>query len=282
MAVSRALEKSARDFNMKYECDFDFATFEARVEEFTFLRPNNGWVEVYKLMFDRVYKETLEKAAVGAVKNLDGEAMLDDFEYTLIRPFVNESEIEIKHKHYVGMDRLSRLEYLDRLTKESPKNSVELYAEKYKRGELTLRQMRSAAHESTDREQYVELAGYVQALEDVNKNRSVMWRALHPFKNSAEKRDAAFMKQMIVDGAGGDALYGEIAAEAYETFDGHLRANENLAARTVHAKEEMNRLQKMSDVMRESLRIDCFDKELQTEKSQRVEQYKAPMRERQV
>jgi hypothetical protein len=51
MSVSRALEKSAKAFNTKYAYNFDFATFELRIEEFTFLRPNGGWIDVYKTMF---------------------------------------------------------------------------------------------------------------------------------------------------------------------------------------------------------------------------------------
>ena len=86
MSVSQALENSAMAFNTKYACNFNFATFEARVEEFTFLRPNGGWVDVYKTTLDRMYKKSLDGAAMGAVDNLNGEAMLDDFEYTLIRP----------------------------------------------------------------------------------------------------------------------------------------------------------------------------------------------------
>ena len=86
------------------------------IEEFTFLRPNNGWLDVYKMMFEKMYKKALEGAALGNADGLDGEAMLDDFEYTLMRPYAKENESEIKHKPYVGMDRIARLEYLDSLT----------------------------------------------------------------------------------------------------------------------------------------------------------------------
>ena len=61
MSVSKALENSARNFSDKYACQFDFATFESRVEELTFLRPNGGWIDVYKMMFENVYKNSLER-----------------------------------------------------------------------------------------------------------------------------------------------------------------------------------------------------------------------------
>ena len=207
------------------------------------------------MTFDQMYKKTLELVSEGAVVNLDAEAMLDDFEYTLIRPYVNETEIEIKHKPYVGMDRIARLEYLNQITKEAPKNPVELYEEKYKRGELSLKQMRLAAvADKPARESYIEIAGYVQALEHANKSRSLLWRTFHPFKNSAEKRDLALMKKMFAKESRGDeSFYSEIAAAACETFDGHQTANANLEKSMVCAMEELKRKQKMNAAMQEAL-----------------------------
>ena len=282
MAVSKALENSATAFNVKYACNFDFATFESRVEEFTFLRPNSGWIDVYKMTLDRMYTQALESATKEGGMNLNGEAMLDDFEYTLIRPYVKECKPDIKHKPYVGMDRLVRLEYLDQLTKDTPSNPVDLYTEKYKNGELSIKHMRSAlGAEATHRSQYVEIAGYVQALENVNKSRSLIWRAFHPFKNSTEKREAALMKRTLVEGRrDGEAFYNEIAEAAYKPFDGHQRASETLAQHMLHAKEELNREQKMNDIIRESLRVEIFEKE--EERAPRVEPYNSPVREKQI
>ena len=284
MSVSQALENSAMAFNTKYACNFNFATFEARVEEFTFLRVIGGWVDVYKMTFDRVYKKALESASVGKLYNLNGETMLDDFEYTLIRPYANEFNHDIKHKPYVGMDRITRLEYLDKLTKEAPQNPVELYSEKYKNGELTLKQMKSTKDfKDAEREQCIEIAGYVQALENVNKSRSTIWRALHPFKDNAEKRDAEMMKKSLIEKVcGGEDVYREFAEAACRTFDGHRKANENLSASIVRAKEEMNRLQKINDVRREALHIDSFDKEPKGEVSPRVDQNITPTQKKRI
>ena len=76
MPISHALEKSAKSFCLKYSCVFSFAAFDYRVEEFTFLRPNGGWIEAYMTTFDELYKMALVGAASGTVENLDGEAML--------------------------------------------------------------------------------------------------------------------------------------------------------------------------------------------------------------
>ena len=260
MAVSVALEQSARAFCEKYTCKFDFTTFESSVEEFSFLSPVNGWSKVYKMMFERMYKQALEVAFKASNVNLNGEEMLDDFEYTLIRPYVNEGEKEIKHNPYVGMDRLSRLDFLCRITRESPKNLVELYAEKYKNRTLTIRQMRSESlSENSERERYIEIAGYVQALDRINQGRSLLWRAVHPFKNRAEKKAVERMKQLLVEKTDGEKRYDEILASACEPFCGHQRINANLEQCVIHAKEEMSRMQQMNDVMIKSLHAEVFE-----------------------
>ena len=261
MSVSKALENSAKAFNAKYACSFDFVTFESRVEEFTFFRPNGGWIDVYKVMFEQMYAQALEAVAEGMTADLDSEAMLDDFEYTLIRPYVSEGENEIKHKPYAGLDRIARLEYLERLTKKAPSSPVALYIDRYKRGVLTLRQMRSAAlSEQAANERCVEIAGYILALECVNDRRSFAWRVLHPFKCNAEKRDAALLKSFFLRTVkGGEKFYNEIATEAYETFEGHKRMSARLLTNRTHAMEDLARKQKINDAMRENSRLEIFD-----------------------
>ena len=54
---------------------------------------------------------------------------------------------------------------------------------------------------------------------------------------------------------GGEKLYTEATAAAYETFDGYQRVNARLEERMIHARKELNIKRKMNDVMRESLRM---------------------------
>ena len=200
MPISMALEVSAIVFNNKYASNFDFQAFESKVEEFTFFRPNYGWLDVYKTTFNALYRKSLENAAMGKLDSLNGEAMLDDYEYMLIRPYVSQCGEEIKHKPYAGMDRIARLEHLEQLTRETPSDLVALYAEQYKSGELTLEDMRIGQLLSkNDPTRCVEIAGYVQALEAVNRARSVLWRILHPVGYSLEKKTAADLKKRLTD-----------------------------------------------------------------------------------
>lgn len=287
MSVSAALEKSARDFCIKYYCDFDFNAFEARVEEFTFLRPAGGWVDVYKTTFDRLYKDTLEKIVTGAAEgNIDAESMLDDFEYTLIRPYVRERGDEIRHKPYVGMDdRVARLEYLDRLTKDTPSDPVALFTEKYKNGALTLAHMLKrveSVEKSGEIKDFIEIAGYAQALENVNNSRSAVWRAVHPIKNSAEQRETQHMKKILSDSAlGGEERYREFASEAQKPVDGYERMRACLEQSMARAREDTAMKQKMNMAVRESLHIEEFDRAPVRDRAPRVSEHSMPVAERQ-
>lgn len=279
MPVSEALERSARDFCAKYACRFDFTTFEAGVEEFTFLRPVSGWIDLYKATFERLYRHALEGVALGAADDgPNAEAMLDDFEYTLMRPYVNQEGKEIKHRPYGGMDRISRLEYLERLTREAPANSVELYAEMYRKGELPVSRMRAEAAGEPAR-----LAGYAEALDRVCQSRSTVWRVLHPFKNDAEKRNSRQMKQEFMEATGGgEALYRETVTASCETPEGLLRVHARLEQSMVRAREDMTRVMKMNDVMRESIRIEELEREPIRDLSPRVDHDILPAREKNI
>lgn len=284
MPVSQALENSAKTFNAKYGCDFDFARFESKVEEFTFLRPIGGWIDVYKMTFERMYKRSLESVATGKTNNLDSEAMLDDFEYTLIRPYLNESENAIKHKSYVGMDRIARLEYLNELAHNAPKTPVGIYSKKYKSGEITINQMRSMQKAENDEGiRYVEIAGCVQVLEAAVKNRTAMWRLFHPFRSGAEKRAAEQMKKTLFKAVGGrEDEYLELAKAAYEPYDAYQGLESGLKASLARAREEMTLNKKINGNLRESLHIEGFDEELRCELSRDVEDNPTPSRERQI
>jgi hypothetical protein len=257
MPISAALEKSAKAFCSKYACSFDFNAFEATVEDFTFLRPVSGWIDAYKSVFEKLYMQAIAPITVSGDAHLDGEAMLDDFEYTLIRPYVNESSRELDHKPYLGMDRVSRIEYLQQLTKRSPSNFVDLCAEKYKDGRLSIKQMQSKLEsEIDDGERYTEIVGCIRALETVNKSRSLLWRAFHPIKNEAEKRSSERMKRVFFDLTDdSEETYSEIVNIACKTFGGYEALSAKLEQNMMCAREEMSRKQKMNDAMRESLGI---------------------------
>lgn len=282
MSVSEALKQSAEKFNTKYGCDFDFTRFESRVEEFTLLRPNNGWKDVYKATFERMYTKAFERVALGTENGLNGEAMLDDFEYTLIRPYVSQEQKDIKHNAYIGMDRLTRLEYLFGLTEKAPKNLVELYAAKYKNGDITLKQMRDL-RKNTVMELYIEAAGVVQALKTVNNGRSSIWKAFHPYKNKAEKTEAELMqKSLVKEVAGVEEAYRGLLDAAYEVFDGYQKTNANLGECIARAREEMTINQKMNDAMRETFRIDDLDKGITDDVSRKIERDITPVREKAI
>ena len=159
-----------------------------------------------------------------------------------------------------------------------------LYAKKYKSGELSIKQIRSGlALGEENREHYVEMAGCVQALENVNKGRPLIWRVLHPFKNNAEKRISEQIKRTFFEQTHADeAFFTENAAAAYETFDGHQRVIASLEERMIHAREEMNRNQKMRDAIRESVHVEGFERESLGAFSPKIEPNKGLAREKEI
>jgi hypothetical protein len=57
---------------------------------------------------------------------------------------------------------------------------------------------------------------------------------------------------MLVSDDADECYYNAIALEAYETFDGHIRAKFNLRQNMARAKDEMRQKKKMNDAIRES------------------------------
>lgn len=260
MPISDSFRRSAKRFCKKYACYFSLREFESDVERYMLQISGEGFCDFYKTMFERLYKKALENVAQEDDGDLDGEAMLDDFEYTVIRPYVSQSGKGIDHKPYAGMDRLTRLMYLDKITRNAPSNLVELYTEKYRSGELSIDQMSRRVSETLSfnrarREHYVDAAAFILALERANESRSLLWRVLHPAKNSTERKSAGLLKkQFICEVEGGDGFYNEMAKCARYTFAGHRRVNENLVQSMINARDEAKREQKMNDALIGSFR----------------------------
>ena len=66
-------------------------------------------------------------------------------------------------------------------------------------------------------------------------------------------------KEFIEQRQDGEEFYREATAAAYAPCDGYQRVIENLEQSMILVREEMNRKQKMVDVMREALHIEGFE-----------------------
>ena len=207
--INNELKTAALNFGAKYGCTFDFEAFEAtfttkNTKPIVF-NPNEGWMEKCKNAFVRLYKQSLERFASDKNATIDAEDMLNDFETELMSPYVDynrQNNVNIDHTPYFGMDRMTRLSFLDEESKKVPSCYVEFYTEKYKNGEIRIRDMRSIvsaifANPESTVEDFQKVASFVKALEDFNNNRTFWDRFFHPFQNRAEKKVSAKFKTML-------------------------------------------------------------------------------------
>lgn len=207
--ISNELRTAALNFGAKYGCTFDFEAFEATLTtkntKLIVFNPNEVWIEKCKNAFIRLYKQSLERFAYDKNATFDAEDMLDEFETELISPYVDynrQNNVDIDHTPYFGMDRMTRLSFLDEESKKVPSSYVEFYTEKYKTGEIRIRDMRSIvsaifANPDSTEEDFQKVAGFVKALEDFNNKRTFWDRFFHPFQNRAEQKASAKFKTML-------------------------------------------------------------------------------------
>ena len=224
--ISNELRTAALSFGAKYGCTFDFEAFEATFTtqntELIVFNPNEGWTEKCKNAFVSLYKQSLERFAYDKNATFDAEDMLDEFETELISPYVDynrQNDVNIDHTPYFGMDRMTRLGFLDEESKKAPSSYVEFYTGKYATREIRIRDMRSIvsaifANPDSTVEDFQKVAGFVKALEDFNNKRTFWDRFFHPFQNRAEQKVSAKFKTMLDEkfasvGKGyGDFVYG--------------------------------------------------------------------------
>ena len=288
--MSETLKKAQEDFNNIHYCTFDLESFGSRAEGLMFLDPKKGWKDNYKMFFEEIYKYSLKKAEEGYHNEFDGVRMLEDFEAKLISPYYEEC-IEnkgfVNHKPYAGMDRAECFEMLEKIHRESPANPIEFYMDEYISGKTSIRAMRRYVslalgdddsvttmdnedfENGTEMNDKVKIAAFVKALENVNKSRSFIWKVFHPFRNNAEQRDAALMKQKLINKLGGDpAEFDKAVEEAGKTFAVYAEQEKVFDSLVKETRAEKPIIE------RESISVEEFDKTIIFEKSPFAEKSK--------
>ena len=154
----------------------------------------------------------MKKGERGDVDLMD---VVKNFEEYLMQPFVNECKTAGEKpypKPYGGMSRMQRIELVEYILNASPKNDVELTEQAYLKGQIRLRDIREnvndmpfAVGKGVDTHQLKRIGAFMLAIENVNKERPLWWRIIHPFRNNAEKRDARELRTVLTS-FGGNAL----------------------------------------------------------------------------
>ena len=290
--IPEELKKAQSDFNDRYYCDFDIEEFSSRANGLMFLDPKNGWKDNYIMFFEEMYRKALKKAEEGYLYGFDSVKMLEDFENTLVMPYYEEcieNKAFVNHRPYAGMERAECFEMLDKIHKESPSNPIEFYMDEYKSGKTSIRAMRRYTsivlgdddsviamnnedfENGTKMNDKVKIAAFVTVLENINKSRSFIWKVFHPFRNNADQRDAAMMKQKLINKLGGDpAEFDKAVEEAGKTFGAYSKETRRIDNFIYEVGEEKKNVGKS----KEAISVDDLDKNVKTEKSPFIERSK--------
>ena len=163
--------------------------------------------ESLKAMFSDMYRKTLRDHLGKDEPDKASADMLHDFNSYIITKlkfeFSNKNKELYPHKN-AGMSRLERYRLIENVWNDLPKNDTDLVADKYKNGEIRIRDMMEYANSCTvysklDRNTTTILASYAEALKSVNATRSFFWKVFHPFRNHAEKRDAKQIQSIVTE-----------------------------------------------------------------------------------
>ena len=214
-----ALQSVVNEFNIKYQCDLDLNKFIDAVNKQSKKGNLNAWNDVYKSTFSNLYKKTVQNTVLGKRNSpLSGEKMLDAFEYDVITKFTiactNNGEFILASK-YAGMtDKEACILMKNALNEISHTSYSNIAKNQYAKGEVRIRDMVSftrSAIEGANIKNNVEaqrrIMGYAIALEKINESRSKWWRTIHRFRNRAEQRDAALMRNLLLNAIGKEAYH---------------------------------------------------------------------------
>ena len=207
---------SVNNFNTKYGVNFNLDEYVSKASKTS---PN----EALKAMFANMYKKVLHSNLGKEEADKRSAEMFYDFNKNVISSLKVEFNTENKnlypHKN-AGMSKLERYHLMESVWNDIPKNDTDLVADKYKNGEIRIRDMVAYA---TEKEDYSKLdritmtimASYAEALKNVNASRSFFWKVFHPIRNNAEKRDAKLI-QSIVTEKNGEYAYKSAVQRASE------------------------------------------------------------------
>lgn len=187
-------------FNAKYKAAFNADALNAKAAQ-------SGWNAAYWHVYSDLASAIADRKLAG--ENLPSlHDMMSDYEEMLITPLRQQLKSEGKqaptpYGGIVGQKNLS-------LMVQNALENKEIYeyqeiAGRYMNGELRIRDMVALARASTSKEgpmsnaKAAEIYKYALALEHANAKRGFFWKIFHPFRNNAEQRDAALIKDMIAN-----------------------------------------------------------------------------------
>lgn len=190
---------NVNQFNSKYFVIFDIDQFLEEIGKNQ--NPNKLYSDTVKSFLDGlIADDNFENFEIGE--------MCEDFENIVmadLRTYLQEYSPypDSIPQSFAGKNKNDFLKEIDAHLEQKERSKVDNIIDRYKRGELPIREMvRISKHlnntPSTQNEMRAkEIAGYAAALKRVNESRSFLWRAFHPVRYFAEKREAKNLENLV-------------------------------------------------------------------------------------
>ena len=238
----------AEAFNKKYGVNFDIVKFDgqtrALTENFAVTKSaENNLNTYYRMAFARLFKEAFANLIDHKVASFKPDEMLRDFEDSVMGPYRAECKKENLAAPAANAG-WTKKEFMERAKAELqniPDDKREYARTRYMNGELRVRDVRAFREElqtkgGYNHEKLSTLICYSYALGNAVSGRSFWWKVMHPFKNSAEKKELATLRNYIGVTTGSFDITGE--DETIEYVRGDEIASDNAIEKFKQAMEK--------------------------------------------
>lgn len=193
------IEKAAKAFNERYGVHFSIGVFEEKARTSTVIGGSTNQDDLYKNTFIELYKNAFANFVDRTIGNeLDCGKMIREFDKEIMAPYRQwcKDQALSSPKPYGGWSTTEYLKTVSNYLSGLQKNKIGFAEERYKNGELPIRQMRAyseklmAGANKPTAEQLSTLYCYAKALKNVNESRPSSWMLRHPVRYLAESREA--------------------------------------------------------------------------------------------
>ena len=238
----------AEAFSKKYGVKFDIVEFDgqtrALTENFAVTKSaENNMNTYYRMAFTRLFKEAFANFIDHKISSFKPDEMLRDFEDSVMGPYRAECKKENMSAPGVNAGWTQK-EFMERAKAELqniPDDKREYARTRYMDGNLRVRDIRAFREELQNKggynhEKLSTLICYSYALGNAVSGRSFWWKVMHPFKNSAEKKELATLRNYIGVTTGSFDITGE--DETIEYVRGDEIASDNAIEKFKQAMEK--------------------------------------------
>ena len=200
------VNQEVSNFNAKYKVNFNLDGY-IRVSQSASVFGKFGWDLMYRKMFEDLGKEMLKQKIQGNVeKNLTLVDMYKDFETKIMRGYRHACKKDGFTGYpspNTGFDKESLRHYLNGIVGAIPKSIKEDAVQKYKNGEIRIRDMVALAKSlktlegDAKKQAIIKVMACAEALREVNASRTSGWRFWHRWRNAAEIREMDNLMRLV-------------------------------------------------------------------------------------